>query len=172
MKLVLQRQDYLRLIILSKKINKKSIDEAGLEPNKIQYYKHLVRYYVHEKDLLSASKAYQTIYDTLNKASGDVALISTLDASGADRKSSFQNFILYLLISNFSSEKVDLLQRLESAYPRELEAEPLIAKYVRKMLTYELMPLDENEIETHMVSFEPFLDQTKHNKVHMKEFIR
>jgi hypothetical protein len=40
------------------------------------------------------------------------------------------------------------------------------------MLTYELMPLDENEIETHMVSFEPFLDQTKHNKVHMKEFIR
>jgi hypothetical protein len=94
---------------LSKKINKKSIDEAGLEPNKIQYYKHLVRYYVHEKDLLSASKAYQTIYDTLNKASGDVAIISTLDASGADRKSSFQNFILYLLISNFSSEKVDLL---------------------------------------------------------------
>ena len=52
MKLVLQRQDYLRLMILSKKINKKSIDEAGLEPNKVQYYKHLVKYYVHEKDLL------------------------------------------------------------------------------------------------------------------------
>ena len=32
------------------------------------------------------------------------------------------------------------------------------------MLTYELMPLDENEIESQMTQFEPFQDQTKNNK--------
>lgn len=58
MKLVLQRGDYVRLQILSKKISKKSIDEVGLEAAKIQYYTYLVRYYVQEKDLMSAAKSY------------------------------------------------------------------------------------------------------------------
>jgi hypothetical protein len=53
------------------------------------YYKFLVRYYIHEKELLNAAKAYQTIYDSLNKASSDAVLISALDASGFDRKTSF-----------------------------------------------------------------------------------
>lgn len=89
MKLVLMRQDYVRLQILAKKINKKSIDEAGLEASKILYFKFMVRYYVQEKDLLNACKSYQIIYDALHKATSDEALIQSLDASGAERKSSF-----------------------------------------------------------------------------------
>lgn len=46
-----------------------------------------------------------------------------------------------------SQEKVDNLTSVEVKYQRELESEPLLAKLVRKMLTYELMPLDEAEIE-------------------------
>lgn len=65
MKLVLQRGDYIRLLFLSKKINKKQLCEKGLEASKILYYKFLLRYYVHEKELLNASKSCQTIYDTL-----------------------------------------------------------------------------------------------------------
>ena len=68
MKLVLIRQDYVRCQILSKKISTKAISEAGLESSKIQYFKYLVRYYIHEKEMLSASKAYQTIYNTVSKA--------------------------------------------------------------------------------------------------------
>jgi 26S proteasome regulatory subunit N5 len=71
MKLVLLRQDYVRLQILSKKISKKSINEPGLESSKVLYYKFLVRYYINEKDLLNTSKSYQTIYDTFNKAQSD-----------------------------------------------------------------------------------------------------
>lgn len=156
MKLVLQRQDYVRLQILSKKINKKSIDEAGLETSKILYFKYLVRYHVHEKDLLAAAQAYQTIYDSLHKASTDPALIDAMDKSGADRKSSFQNFVLYLLVSTYTNEKVDLLHKVEATYARELDTEPIIAKLVRKLLTYELMPMDEREIEAQLVAFEPF----------------
>jgi 26S proteasome regulatory subunit N5 len=89
MKLVLLRQDFVRLQILSKKISKKAINEAGLESQKVHYFKFLVRYYINEKDLLNASKAYQTIYDTFNKAQSDEALIATIDPTGNERKSSF-----------------------------------------------------------------------------------
>ena len=67
MKLVLMRQDYVRLQILSRKISKKAISEKGLEQQKIDYYNFMVKYYVHEKETLEAAKAYQTIYDTINK---------------------------------------------------------------------------------------------------------
>jgi 26S proteasome regulatory subunit N5 len=115
------------------------------------YYKFLVRYYIHEKELLNAAKSYQTIYDELNKASSDSVLINSLDASGADRKTSFENFVLYLLISTYTKEKVDLLNLVEKVYPRELEQEPIISKLVRKMLTFELMPMDEQEIEAQLI---------------------
>jgi len=35
-------------------------------------------------------------------------------------------------------------------YPRELEKEEKVGKFVRKLLTYELMPIIENEIEKEM----------------------
>jgi hypothetical protein len=57
-------------------------------------------------------------------------------------------------------------------YPRELEAEPLLTKYVRKFLTFELMPLQEEEIIASMQVFEPFEKKTMHSKNHMIELIR
>jgi 26S proteasome regulatory subunit N5 len=89
MKLVLLRQDYVRLQILSKKISKKAIAEPGLEACKILYYKYLVRYYIQEKDMLNTSKSYQTIYDTLNKATSDPVLINALDQNGSERLVNF-----------------------------------------------------------------------------------
>ena len=103
----------------------------------------MVRYHVHEKDLLAASKAYQTIYDTINKASPELKL--QLDPQGAELKVAFQNFVLYLLISPYNNEKVDLLNIVESLYAREEENEPEITRYVKKLLCYELMPVNQEE---------------------------
>lgn len=145
MKLVLARQDYIRTQILSRKISKKGISEKGLEALKIEFYGFMVRYYVHEKESIETCRCYQTIYDTINKA--DEETKAQLDASGEARKSSFQNFVLYLLLSPQTQDKVDLLNTLEALYPRELEQEPLLTKYVRKFLTFELMPLQEDDIK-------------------------
>jgi len=164
MKLVLQRQDYVRLQILSKKINSKSIEEVGLEACKITYFKFLVKYHIHEGKLITAAKNYQTIYDSLNKASSDETLIKALDFDGEDRKSSFQNFALYLLISTHDAEKIELLNKVEQNYARELDKEPTISKLVRKLLTYELMPLDEKDIEKELSGFEPFRASTQNSK--------
>ena len=144
MKLCLARQDYIRTQILSRKISKRSINEKGLEQQKITFYGFMVRYWVHEKETLEAAKCYQTIYDTINKV--DDQEKTKLDADGEIRKNAFQNFVLYLLVSGYNPEKVDLLNVVEALYPRELEQNELLAKYVRKFLTFELMPLQEDVI--------------------------
>merc|ERR1719188_142474 len=144
MKLVLARQDYIRLQILSRKISKRGLAEKGLEQQKIDYYGFLVKYHIHEKETLETSKCYQIIYDTVNKCE-DEEQKTKLDASGEVRKNAFTNFVLYLLVTGYNQEKVDLLNVVEAMYPRELEQHELLAKYVRKFLTFELMPLQEDQ---------------------------
>lgn len=61
---------------------------------------------------------------------------------------------------------------LESLYARDLENNDLLSRFVHKLLTYELMPLNEAEIEGQMASFDPFVDSTENNKAHMREFVR
>lgn len=61
---------------------------------------------------------------------------------------------------------------LESLYARDLENNDLLSRFVHKLLTYELMPLNEAEIESQMASFDPFVDSTENNKAHMREFVR
>ena len=105
MKLVLLRRDFVRCQILSRKISRRHLSEAGLEKAKIQYFHFMVKYYVHEKMLLDTAKAFQTIFDTYNKA--DVAL--GLDPSGDLKKKAFENFALFLMVAPWTNEKVDLL---------------------------------------------------------------
>lgn len=58
MKLVLGRRDFVRVQILSRKISKKHINEKGLEKQKIQYYRFMVQYFVHERMTLDTAKSY------------------------------------------------------------------------------------------------------------------
>lgn len=60
------------------------------------------------------------------------------------------------MVSPYTNEKVDLLNIVEAMYPRELEKEELIAKFVRKFLTFEIMPMKEETITTEFSIFEPF----------------
>ena len=102
----------------------------------------------------------------------DEELKAKLDSDGAIRNSTFQNFVLYLLVSPYTTEKVDLLNLIEAMYPRELETHEMLAKYVRKFLTFELMPLQEDDITQQMLQFEPFQERTMHHKNHLIELIR
>jgi 26S proteasome regulatory subunit N5 len=131
----------------------------------------MVAYWVHEKEVLNASKAYQIVFDTINKASDE--LKQELDPTGSERSNAFRNFVLYLLISPYTNEKVDLMNVTEAMYPRELEKEDHVGKFVRKLLTFELMPIRENEIEGQMKGYDPFQQGvTAHYRTHMLEFLR
>mmetsp|Transcript_12721 Transcript_12721/g.21441 ORF Transcript_12721/g.21441 Transcript_12721/m.21441 type:complete len:144 (+) Transcript_12721:934-1365(+) len=43
---------------------------------------------------------------------------------------------------------------------------------MRKLLTYELMPLNEAEIEQQMSAYDPFKEETENHKSHIREFLR
>lgn len=130
------------------------MDSKGLEKFKIEYFGFMIQYYVHEKMTLLAAKAYQTIYDTLNKA--DDELKAKLDPEGKETISSFQNFIIYVLTGPYDNEKVELLNIIVKQYARELEKNDMLSRYVNKLLTFELMPLNEKEIEAQMLAYTPF----------------
>ena len=90
MKLVLIRRDFVRCQILSRKISKRHLAEEGLEKLKVQFYLYMIQYYVHEKMLLDAAKAYQTIYDTIKKASDELAAdLNKVGGSNNLRQSAF-----------------------------------------------------------------------------------
>jgi 26S proteasome regulatory subunit N5 len=170
MKLVLMRKDFVRCQILSKKISKRHLSGKGLEKHKIQFFLFMIQYHVHEKMILDAAKAYQTIFDVVNKAEPELA--KELDPNGLVKQTSFQNFVIYLLISPYDNEKVDLMHILESMYARNLEDNDLLGRFVHKLLTFELIPLNEPEIEQQMSQFEPFKAETENHKAHMRDLIR
>ena len=58
MKLVLLRRDFVRCQILSRKISKKNLAEKGLERQKIQYFRFMIQYYIHERNTLEGAKSY------------------------------------------------------------------------------------------------------------------
>ncbi len=87
MKLVLMRRDFVRCQILSRKISKRHLGEAGLEKLKVQFYLYMIQYFVHEKMLLDAAKAYQTIFDSIKKAPEELAAELTKVGGYQDLKS-------------------------------------------------------------------------------------
>ena len=98
--------------------------------------------------ILDTAKAYQIIFDTIHKAEGDLA--AELNTDGKLKANSFQNFVIYLLIGPYDNEKVNMMRIIERDYARQLEENDLLSRFVHKLLTYELMPLNEAEIETQM----------------------
>ncbi len=44
----LKIENYVKLYIISKKINEKNLDDKGIEDLKVQYYAYMIKYYIHE----------------------------------------------------------------------------------------------------------------------------
>ena len=67
-----------------------------------------------------------------------------LDPAGNERAASFKNFVCYLLLSQYSNEKVDLLNIVDKNYARELDqaTNEILSRYLRRFLTAELLPFN------------------------------
>ena len=124
---------------------------------------------MHERQTLEAAKDNQFIYDTL-AASPD------LFTDQGKKVQAFQNFIIFLMLSTHSNEKVDLLNIVQAKYARELDANQDtegLAKYLRRFLSTELLPFDAQTIEAQVKHFTPFDEkQTENAQGHMQEFLR
>jgi 26S proteasome regulatory subunit N5 len=60
----LERKDFVRTLIQSRKMNKKVLEEDGFDAVKVSFYTMMVDYHTHEKDPWAVCQAYHKIYDT------------------------------------------------------------------------------------------------------------
>ena len=65
MKIMIKKEDYIRLYIISKKINRKNLNDAGIEDLKIIFFAYLSFFYLHDDKYLEIAECYKEIYDTL-----------------------------------------------------------------------------------------------------------
>jgi len=65
MRLVLLRNDFIRLPIIAKKINPKILAaDKSIWDLKIKYYEYLILHYMHEEDYVEVANCYKNIYET------------------------------------------------------------------------------------------------------------
>ena len=85
MKIMIKKKDYVRLIIISRKINPKNLEEKSILDLKILYYSYLVEYYNHEENTLENPELQKT---TTIDFQFNIEFLNILE-----------NYIMYLAIS-------------------------------------------------------------------------
>lgn len=144
MKIMLKKKDFVRTLIISRKINKKNIDDAGIEDLKILFYSYLAAYNTHENKYFDNAECYKAIYDTL-RTKEDVRnrIKSPIDFNfNIDLKNLLENYVMYLVIDSHSPEQVKHLIDLQSKYADDLEQNPHLKNIVESMLSTELISVD------------------------------
>jgi len=106
LRLLLALKDYVRFFIISKKVNRKVLDEAGMESAKVKFLEFMIQYYDYQKSYMDSALSYQTLYE--------------VQGQGFDAASALQQMVLNLLLVPYSAEQIDLLRRVEDK--EELES--------------------------------------------------
>jgi hypothetical protein len=63
MRILLSKGDFIRTLIVGNKINRRHLDDTGLEEQKIEFYKLMIRFYIEEKQFIDVAKSYKTLFD-------------------------------------------------------------------------------------------------------------
>lgn len=82
MRILLSKGDFTRTLIVGNKINRRHLDEEGLEKQKIEFYKYMIRYYSEEKQFIDVAKSYKTLFDFVKKLDAkyrELSIKSNLD---------------------------------------------------------------------------------------------
>ncbi|KAJ1643208.1 proteasome regulatory particle subunit [Coemansia erecta] len=125
MRLCLAKKDYVRMAIISHKINPKYFEKEGTEDLKLRFFELMIQYDLHEGNYLEVCRHYQQVYKT-KCISEDVQRWPAV----------LQNVVLFLVLSPFDNEQNDMLERIKLDH--NLEKLELCAQLVRSFTTMEL----------------------------------
>jgi 26S proteasome regulatory subunit N5 len=92
LRVLLLQNDFVRFHIISKKVNRKVLDEESMRDKKVKFLEFMIRYYDHEKDYFEEALAFKTIHETTQAA-------EALDL-----------MVLHLLLVQHNAEQIDLLR--------------------------------------------------------------
>mmetsp|Transcript_10211 Transcript_10211/g.20003 ORF Transcript_10211/g.20003 Transcript_10211/m.20003 type:complete len:467 (+) Transcript_10211:594-1994(+) len=138
-RLCLDKKDFVRALIIAKKVNRKTIEEGDLEDIKVRFYKLLIRYYSHEKDPLELARAHLAIFRTPG-----------IQEHSEDWEPELKSAVVMLAISPFDNHQIDLVHK--TLQEEKIEQIPGYKSLLKHFVTDELAqwPLPEhNELIHH-----------------------
>jgi len=125
----------------------------------------MTHYYLHEKLHLEISKAYKEMYDTLRD---NISLEEKLLL----KKIAFENYILYLLLSPYFMDEVNLLNIANVYYRKDLEINMLLDELVKGFLGNEIISLHSAELFHKVGGYELFRkDITEESELHFITYL-
>ncbi|KAJ1751300.1 proteasome regulatory particle subunit [Coemansia sp. RSA 989] len=125
MRLCLAKRDFIRMAIISRKINQKYFEHEGTEDLKLRYFELMIQYDVHEENYLEVSRHYYAIYT-----------MPSIKADASKWPSMLQNMVLYLVMAPYGNEQADMLHRIQQDH--NLETLPHSCQLVKIFTTMEL----------------------------------
>ena len=126
MRLTLGKKDFVRAAIVGNKINRKTLQEEGMEDHKIKFFTLMSEFHRHDQDAFELAKDYHSIYMT-----------STVQQIEDQWKEALASTVLFLALSPYSMEQQDMLHRIRS--DPNLEKLPACQSTISSLLTKEII---------------------------------
>ena len=110
---MIKKKDFVRLFIISKKINEKNINDDEIADIKITYYSYLAIYYNHMGNYAECTRAYRIIYETLKVTKKMIP--EELDFGfSAELSNVLSNYIGFLALQTWSPANEEELKKLQA----------------------------------------------------------
>lgn len=160
MKIMIKKDDYVRLFIISKKINENNLGDDEIADIKITYYSYLAIYYNHINNYLECARCYRIIWETLK--STKKMLPEKLDFNFSIQINDIlSNYIGFLVLHPYTPETEAELNGLKAN--EELEKHQSVYKLITSFLSEEIVA---TEIKTYNLDeFELFRPDFKNSEV-------
>lgn len=137
MRLTLAKKDYVRAGIVAGKVSRKYLQEENMEEFKVKFYTLMAELHRHEKNAFLLAKDYHSIYSTPTILNDSVKWKESLEAT-----------VLYLVLSPYSNEQQDMMNRINE--DSNLEKLPSYHSVIKTFLKKEIIeyPMaDQSELE-------------------------
>lgn len=136
MRLVLLRNDYIRLPIVAKKINPKIINrDDSLRDLKLRYYEFLILHYMHEEDWQETSNCFRNILET-----PELPELKALEA--------LVGAVLFLLLAPLSDAQQTQVSTLLSKEKRRFDEVPAVRDLAKAFLASALIRTVDPSVAT------------------------
>jgi 26S proteasome regulatory subunit N5 len=149
MRVLLQKEDYIRTLIVSNKINRKHLNDDNLMKLKLEFYQLMIMYYLHERIFIDVAKCYKVIYDFIReielKLTNSTVMdpkyvdLSKLVLSSVNKQTIFNNYVMFLNVCPPELETRNMFNELNIFYRKDLEEVPDMDMIVKRRLADELI---------------------------------
>lgn len=110
---MIKKKDFVRLFIISKKINEQNINDDEIADIKITYYSYLAIYYNHMNNYAECTRCYRIIYLTLKSTKKMIP--DELDFGFSSNITHvLSNYIGFLALQTWSPANQEELQKLQA----------------------------------------------------------